>query len=79
MFDNVDTKGTFIFTYAIPLLTFTITPDVIYEDVKALLLTVNLLFIELRRSEEKNENIQMVGMDVIFAAYAADHQYINCS
>lgn len=38
----------------------------------------NLLFIELRRSEEKNENIQMVGMDVIFAAYAADHQYINC-
>ena len=43
MFDNVDTKGTFIFTYAIPLLTFTITPDVIYEDVKALLLTVNLL------------------------------------
>ncbi len=43
------------------------------------ILPTNLLFIELRRSEEKNENIQMVGMDVIFAAYAADHQYINCS
>lgn len=46
-----------MFTYAIPLFTFTITPDAIYGDVKVLLFIANLLFIELRRSEERKMKI----------------------